>query len=153
MPTRHFQGAQSWQDKVLDADSIWAQVKQALDAKGLELPKTPRRPDVRLILDNVSGMDQVFRNPGDHSNKAEHIPASGDKTATMVMVKGDTLAEQFSNAQTLAARYDLGREGLSAAFVNALRSGEALCAPAYEPVRKFPVKVEDGVVYTRDNRD
>jgi len=34
-----------------------------------------------------------------------------------------------------------------------LRSGEALCAPAYEPVRKFPVKVEDGVVYTRDNRD
>jgi len=33
-----------------------------------------------------------------------------------------------------------------------LRSGEALCAPAYAPVRKFPVKVEDGVVYTRDDR-
>jgi 3-phenylpropionate/trans-cinnamate dioxygenase ferredoxin subunit len=33
-----------------------------------------------------------------------------------------------------------------------LRSGEALCAPAYVPVQKFPVKVEDGVVYTRDDR-
>jgi 3-phenylpropionate/trans-cinnamate dioxygenase ferredoxin subunit len=33
-----------------------------------------------------------------------------------------------------------------------LRSGEALCAPAYAPVRKFPVKVEDGAVWTRDDR-
>lgn len=33
-----------------------------------------------------------------------------------------------------------------------LRSGEALCAPAYTPTVVFPVKVEDGVVYTRDDR-
>jgi 3-phenylpropionate/trans-cinnamate dioxygenase ferredoxin component len=33
-----------------------------------------------------------------------------------------------------------------------LRSGEALCAPAYTPTTVFPVKVEDGVVYTRDDR-
>jgi 3-phenylpropionate/trans-cinnamate dioxygenase ferredoxin subunit len=33
-----------------------------------------------------------------------------------------------------------------------LRSGEALCAPAYAPVPKFPVKVEDGAVWTRDDR-
>ena len=33
-----------------------------------------------------------------------------------------------------------------------LRDGEALCAPAYEPVAKFPVKVEDGLVWTRDDR-
>jgi 3-phenylpropionate/trans-cinnamate dioxygenase ferredoxin subunit len=33
-----------------------------------------------------------------------------------------------------------------------VRSGQALCAPAYEPVAKFPVKVEDGIVYTRDDR-
>lgn len=33
-----------------------------------------------------------------------------------------------------------------------LRDGRALCAPAYEPVAKFPVKVEDGAVWTRDDR-
>ena len=34
-----------------------------------------------------------------------------------------------------------------------MRSGMALTPPAYEPVSKFPVKVEDDVVYTRDDRD
>lgn len=33
-----------------------------------------------------------------------------------------------------------------------LRTGAATCPPAYEPIAKFPVKVEDGVVYTRDDR-
>lgn len=33
-----------------------------------------------------------------------------------------------------------------------LRTGEALCAPAYAPVPHFPVKVEDGAVWTRDDR-
>ncbi len=33
-----------------------------------------------------------------------------------------------------------------------LRNGEALCAPAYAAVPKFPVKVEDGAVWTRDDR-
>lgn len=33
-----------------------------------------------------------------------------------------------------------------------LRTGEALCAPAYVPVARFPVKVEDGAVWTRDDR-
>lgn len=33
-----------------------------------------------------------------------------------------------------------------------IRSGEALCAPAYTPVAKFPVKIEDGQVWTRDDR-
>lgn len=33
-----------------------------------------------------------------------------------------------------------------------LRSGEALCAPAYAPVRKFPVKREDDAIWTRDDR-
>jgi len=33
-----------------------------------------------------------------------------------------------------------------------LRDGRALCAPAYEPVAKCPVKVEDGAVWTRDDR-
>lgn len=34
-----------------------------------------------------------------------------------------------------------------------VRDGRALCAPAYEPVAKFPVKVEEGMVWTRDDRD
>lgn len=34
-----------------------------------------------------------------------------------------------------------------------LRDGRALCAPAYEPVAKFPVRIVDGEVFTRDDRD
>ena len=33
-----------------------------------------------------------------------------------------------------------------------VRDGRALCAPAYEPVARFPVKIEDGAVWTRDDR-
>ncbi|MEO5624170.1 MAG: non-heme iron oxygenase ferredoxin subunit [Dokdonella sp.] len=33
-----------------------------------------------------------------------------------------------------------------------IRTGAVLCPPAYEPTAKFPVKVDDGVVYTRDDR-
>ena len=33
-----------------------------------------------------------------------------------------------------------------------VRSGAVLCPPAYEPTAKFPVKVEDGNVFTRDDR-
>ena len=33
-----------------------------------------------------------------------------------------------------------------------LRTGAALTAPAYEPLTKFPVRVQDGVVQVRDDR-
>jgi len=33
-----------------------------------------------------------------------------------------------------------------------IRTGAALTAPAYEPVAKFPVRVENGVVQVRDHR-
>lgn len=33
-----------------------------------------------------------------------------------------------------------------------VRTGEATCAPAYEPTVSFPVRVEAGVVYVRDDR-
>ena len=33
-----------------------------------------------------------------------------------------------------------------------VRSGEALCAPAYLPVEPFPVKIADGAIWTRDDR-
>jgi 3-phenylpropionate/trans-cinnamate dioxygenase ferredoxin component len=34
-----------------------------------------------------------------------------------------------------------------------VRDGRALCAPAYTPVAKFPVKREDGGIWARDDRD
>lgn len=33
-----------------------------------------------------------------------------------------------------------------------VRDGAALCAPAYEPVAKFPVRVDAAGVWTRDDR-
>lgn len=33
-----------------------------------------------------------------------------------------------------------------------VRSGEALSAPAYEPTASFPVRVEGGMVQTKDDR-
>ena len=33
-----------------------------------------------------------------------------------------------------------------------VRTGAVMCPPAYEPIAKFPVKVEGGEVYTRDDR-
>ena len=33
-----------------------------------------------------------------------------------------------------------------------IRTGDALSAPAYEPVAKFPVRVENGVIQVRDDR-
>jgi 3-phenylpropionate/trans-cinnamate dioxygenase ferredoxin subunit len=33
-----------------------------------------------------------------------------------------------------------------------IRTGAVLAPPAYEPTAAFPVKVENGVVYTRDDR-
>ena len=33
-----------------------------------------------------------------------------------------------------------------------IRSGEALSAPAYEPTASFPVRIQDGMVQTKDDR-
>jgi len=33
-----------------------------------------------------------------------------------------------------------------------LRTGAALCPPAYAPTAKFPVKIDGGAVWTRDDR-
>jgi 3-phenylpropionate/trans-cinnamate dioxygenase ferredoxin subunit len=33
-----------------------------------------------------------------------------------------------------------------------VRTGAALCAPAYEPTAVFPVKVENETIFTRDDR-
>ena len=34
-----------------------------------------------------------------------------------------------------------------------IRDGRPLCPPAYSPVPKFPVKLENGGIWTRDDRD
>ncbi|WP_269791295.1 non-heme iron oxygenase ferredoxin subunit [Stenotrophomonas sp. Iso1] len=34
-----------------------------------------------------------------------------------------------------------------------IRDGRALCAPAYSPVPKFPVKRDHGGIWSRDDRD
>lgn len=130
-----FEGAQSWKERVIDADQIWQQIQNIVSGSGHEVPKTLRRPDVRLIINNQSGVDAVFRNPGDHSNKAEHIPCKGENTAAMVMVSGETLEEQYRNAQTLYDTFDLGTVGLNAKFVLALIADQAggLVKEAYGP--------------------
>ena len=33
-----------------------------------------------------------------------------------------------------------------------VRTGAVLAPPAYEPIAKFPVKLDSGIVYTRDDR-
>jgi hypothetical protein len=131
-----FSEGKGWKDKVVEADSIWLQINSALAEKNVVLPQTPRRPDVRLIINNITGNDIQFKNPGDHSGaKEELIPGSGDKTAVMVMVKGETLAEQYKNAKTLFDQFDLGKQGFSGAFLAALKRGELadLVDEAYGP--------------------
>ncbi len=131
-----FNKGKSWQDKVLEADLIWAQVKAIFDAHQSALPETPRRPDVRMIVDNISGREVRFSNPGDHSgSKEEIIPGSGDKCAVMVMIKGATLDEQNRNAKKLFDLYDLGVNGLSSDFVRDMASGKlsGLVDEAYGP--------------------
>ncbi len=135
LPFNVFAG-KSWQDKVIDADALWAQISAALAAQGRDLPETPRRPDVRLIVQNIGDSDVTFKNPGDHSGgKHEVIPADGDKRAAMIMVKGATLGEQQDNARILFERYNLGVDGLSPAFVRDLSSGALaqLVDEAYGP--------------------
>ena len=125
--------AKSWKQKTLQADDIWQQVIGILKEHDVKLPTTPRWPDVRLILKNVSGVDKIFKNPGDHSSKAEVIPAEGDQTAVMVMVLGDSIGEQRWAARELCYTYGLLEEGLNDAFVQAIVRGEPLVKEAYGP--------------------
>lgn len=123
--TKGFGPGQSWQDKVVEGDVIWAQVKSLLDTHGVSLPSTPRRPDVRLIVSNISGTDVRFQNPGDHSaSKEEVIPSTGDKTAVMIMVKGASLTAQAATAKELFKKYNLAEDGLTQRFVDDLKAGK-----------------------------
>ena len=155
--TNGFGPGQSWQDKVVEGDAIWAQVKALLDTHGHTLPQTPRRPDVRLIVSNVSGGELRFQNPGDHSaSKEEVIPSTGDKTAVMIMVKGATLGEQAANAKELFKIYNLAADGLSQRFVDDLKAGKlsAYIDEAYGPApfEQQSSKLVDVTWKARDGR-
>lgn len=116
-----FNAGQTWSQKVFEADHIWTQLEQALKNAGAELPKTPRRPDVRMILNNTSGETVQFLNPGDHSGeKQEFIPATGDKTSVMIMLAGETLEEQYANARLLDETYSLSTKGLTPEFASVI---------------------------------
>lgn len=125
---------QSWKQKVVKADNIWSQIQEALKVHGLELPKTPRCPDMRLILKNISGQTMIFKNPGDHSSKAETIPSSGEKTAAMIMLLGNSIGEQRWAARELCKKYNLLNEGLSPELIQAIADrNEPLVKEAYGP--------------------
>lgn len=131
-----FNDGQTWSQKVLEADEIYMQVKNILAAEGKELPASPRRPDVRLIINNMSGRYILFLNPGDHSKKMpETIPPHGKERAAMVMLKGNTLEEQAANAKELVEIFDLADKGLTRKFAKALGTKKTghLVAEAYGP--------------------
>ena len=50
----------SWAERVVLADGVWRQIAGLMHAGAHELPTTPRRPDLRLILNNISGSTQKF---------------------------------------------------------------------------------------------
>jgi len=55
-----------------------------------------------------------------------------------------------------AGAFDPGEASIECVLHGArfdVRDGRALCAPAYSPVLRFPVKREHGGIWTRDDRD
>ena len=54
-----------------------------------------------------------------------------------------------------SGEFDAGKAEIECVLHGAkfdIRSGNALCAPAYTPVAKFPVKREHGGIWSRDDR-
>lgn len=125
----------SQEEIVLSGDEVYAQLRKILEAEGAELPSTARRPDVRLIVNNATTGAVSFRNPGGRSDQQETIPHEGKNTAAMIMIHGDTLAEQQANAAALNQRYGLTEDGFTAKFLEDLRSGvlDGLIKEAYGP--------------------
>lgn len=121
---------QTWQQRVFQADKIWQELERILKTHTLKLDETPRLPDLRLIVNNISGETLNFLNPGQHSNTLETIRSAGDlasenNTAAMIMLAGDTLEAQQNNAAYLVEKFNLGENGLSPEFVKFIGTDEA----------------------------
>lgn len=125
----------NWNEKIFQADVIWQQVKAALAQTGTNLDPMLRRPDVRMIINNISGAPVIFQNPGQHGDKKENVPSEGDKTAAMVMVAGETLSDQHLNAFEMFNRFALGERGLTEEFVTYIQTPDAreFITEAYGP--------------------
>lgn len=124
----------TWSQKVFEADKIAAKVKEELDVRGLELPETPRMPDMRLIVKAIE-KDATFMNPGKHSDMQQEIPCSGNETAAMVMFQGDTLRDQQAAAEEVVNRYNLMENGITQEFIRDMDKlvEEGLLKEAYGP--------------------
>ncbi len=87
----------------------------------------------------------------------QRVAWDGDTPILVVNVDGEMYAVEdrctHEDFELSAARADGGRiECVLHGAKFDLRTGEALCAPAYTPVATFPVRVADGAVWTRDDR-
>ena len=68
-------------------------------------------------------------------------------------VKDQCTHEEF---ELSAGHFDAARGDVECVLHGArfdVRDGRALCAPAYSPVPKFPVKREHDAIWVRDDRD
>ncbi|MCI5060064.1 MAG: hypothetical protein MRY79_03225 [Alphaproteobacteria bacterium] len=137
-------------DITLKGDDVYAQLTDA------GLTETPRKPDVRLIIKNISDGPVQFKNPGGHSDDLETIPNEGKNAA---MVVGDTLNEQMANAAILEQRYQLSAygfatDGFTSTFIEDMEAGELndLVREAYGPA-PFDGQVENlkNVDWTNDD--
>lgn len=83
----------------------------------------------------------------------------GDTPILVVNLDGDFFALEdrcsHEDFELSAGEVDAGAGTVECVLHGAkfdLRDGRALCAPAYSPVPKFPVRVEADAVWTRDDR-
>ena len=84
----------------------------------------------------------------------------GDTPILVVNYDGDLYALEdrcsHEDFELSAGRFDPEEATIECVLHGAkfdVRDGRALCAPAYSPVVRFPVKVEHGGVWTRNDRE
>lgn len=90
--------------------------------------------------------------PGEH-----RVVWDGDTAIAVFNIEGELYAieDQCTHDALEMASGELDGHELICPWHGArfdLRTGAALCAPAYEPVATFPVKEEHGAIWTRDHR-
>lgn len=88
-----------------------------------------------------------------------HVAWLGDTPVLVVNYDGDFYALEdrcsHEDFELSAGPYDAEEGSIECALHGArfdVRNGEPLCPPAYTAVQKFPIKVEDGLIYTYDPR-
>ena len=96
--------------------------------------------------------------PVDMLKPSEHTVIDVDDTSIIVFnLDGDfyALEDVCSHEHFPLSEGDVENGNVVCALHGAefcIKSGNALSPPAYEPVAKFPVRVENGVILVRDDR-